>query len=283
MPFFEREGVRFNYRDTGEGVPFFFQHGLGADVEQPFGLFKPPQGFRLIAFDCRFHGRTDAAENKTKISLGLFADDLLAAMNFLEIKRAIMGGISMGAAIALNFTLRFPQRALGLVLQRPAWLAEPNRRNADIFQFVAKLIREHDAQTAVAELQRSSLYADILAESPDCANSLVLQLSNPGAKNAIEPLERIPLDAPNRDRAEWRRIKVPTLVMASHRDPIHPFEFGKIIAGEIPNAEFHELTPKSSSVERYREDSQRFIAGFLQKHFGSMETRGKTSREKAPL
>lgn len=271
MPCFERAGIRFHYHSVGEGVPFFFQHGLGADVAQPFGLFKPPAGFRMIAFDCRFHGRTGAAADE-KISLSLFADDLLALMDFLKINRAIVGGISMGAAIALNFALRYPRRTLGLVLLRPAWLAEPNKRNAEIFSFVARLIREHDPEAGVAELKRSQLYADILAESPDCANSLVLQLSNPRAKAAIGPLETIPLDAPNRDRAEWRQINIPTLVLANRQDPIHPFEFGEILAREIPRAEFHELTPKSVSVERYQENSQKFIAEFLEKNFSPLKS-----------
>jgi pimeloyl-ACP methyl ester carboxylesterase len=283
MPYFGRDGIRFHYRDTGEGLPFIFQHGLGGDVTQPFGLFNPPASFRLIAFDCRFHGQTGPAGDAKKIGLGLFAEDLLALLNFLKIERAVIGGISMGAAVALNFALRFPERTLGLVLQRPAWLAEPNRKNAEIYGLVAKLIREYDAPAGVAELKRSKLYADILAESPDCANTLVLQLSNPRAKEAIGPLERIPTDAPNRDRAEWQRVKVPTLVLANRQDPIHPFEFGEILAREIPGAEFHELTSKSASVERYREDSQRFIAEFLKKHFALTRTREKSPHKKNHL
>jgi pimeloyl-ACP methyl ester carboxylesterase/sugar phosphate isomerase/epimerase len=272
--FLDRGDAQIFYRQAGYGVPFFFQHGLGGDINQPLGLFDPPEGFRLIAFDCRFHGQTQSSD-ANKISLGVFADDLLALMDHLNIKRAIVGGISMGAAVALNFALRFPERVLGLVLQRPAWLAEPNQRNAGIFGFVAKLIREHDPKTGVAELKRSKLYADILAESPDCANSLVTQFAGPRAKEAISPLERIPLDAPNHDRGEWKHINVPTLVLANRQDPIHPFEFGEIYAREIPGAEFHELTCKSVSVERYGQDTQRFIEEFLLKHFGSSEAQKK--------
>jgi pimeloyl-ACP methyl ester carboxylesterase len=270
MPYFELDGVRFYYHSVGDGIPFFFQHGLGADVAQPFGLINPPAGFRLVAFDCRFHGQTSAPGDDKNISLSLFADDLRALMDYLNIERAVVGGISMGAAIALNFTLRFPERVLGLIMQRPAWLAEPNRRNAEIFGFVAKLIRELDTQSGAEALKRSQLYADILAESPDCANSLVLQLSNSRAKAAIAPLERIPLDAPNHDPEEWRQVKVPTLVLANRQDPIHPFEFGEILAREIPGAQFHELTAKSVSVERYRADSQKYIEQFLKKNFSSM-------------
>ena len=52
--FFERDGIRFHFRTAGDGIPFVYQHGLGADVNQPFKLFDPPEGFRkgdLITMD----------------------------------------------------------------------------------------------------------------------------------------------------------------------------------------------------------------------------------------
>jgi pimeloyl-ACP methyl ester carboxylesterase len=265
--FFERDGIRFHFRTAGEGIPFVYQHGLGADVNQPFKLFDPPNGFQLLSFDCRMHGQTATPADMTDISLASFADDLEGLLDFLGMERAIVGGNSMGAAVALNFALRFPQRTLGLVLHRPAWLDGPNLKNAEIFGFVAKLIRECEPEQAVEQLRRSQLYADIRAESVDCADSLMLQCAAPHARERIPRLAQIPLDAPNRDRAQWRNIKVPALVLANRQDPIHPFEFGEVLAREIPGAEFHELTPKSVSVERYETDVRRFLTEFLRKHF----------------
>jgi pimeloyl-ACP methyl ester carboxylesterase len=279
MAFFARDGLRFHFRESGAGIPFFYQHGLGADVDQPFGLFKPPQGFRLIAFDCRAHGQTEPVGDPQKMSLAAFADDLLALMDLLRIERAIVGGISMGAAVALNFALRFPQRVLALPLQRPAWLAEPNRRNIEIFGEVAKLIREQGGQAGAETFKCSKLYTEIMQESPDCANSLLLQFGSPRASERVVRLERLPQDAPNFDRADWRKIKCPTLILANRQDPIHPFEFGEILAREIPGAELCELTPKSVSVERYTQDVQCFIEGFLHsKTIGPDRTIGERLR-----
>lgn len=53
MAFFIHDGIQFHYQDTGSGLPFIFQHGLGADVAQPFGLFQPPPSIRLLAFNKR--------------------------------------------------------------------------------------------------------------------------------------------------------------------------------------------------------------------------------------
>jgi len=57
MPIFHHDGLKFHYRETGSGIPFVFQHGLGADLNQPLDLFRPPPGFRVLAFDCRAHGK----------------------------------------------------------------------------------------------------------------------------------------------------------------------------------------------------------------------------------
>ena len=268
--FFERDGIRFNYRTTGEGIPFVYQHGLGADLNQPFKLFDPPEGFRVLGFDCRMHGQTTMPAETNDISLASFADDMLGLLDFLGIERAVVGGISMGAAVALNFALRFPERTSALVLHRPAWLDGPNLKNAEIFEFVAKLIREYEPEQAVEQLRRSQLFADIRAESVDCADSLLLQCAAPHARERIPRLAQIPLDAPNHARAQWRDIKVPVLVLANRQDPIHPFEFGEVLAREIPQAEFHELTPKSVSVERYAADVRRFLSEFLRKHFAPL-------------
>jgi hypothetical protein len=36
MPNFVRDAVTFHCLDAGVGMPFVFQHGLGADATQPF-------------------------------------------------------------------------------------------------------------------------------------------------------------------------------------------------------------------------------------------------------
>ena len=122
MPVFHRDALDFYYRDEGECIPFVFQHGLGGDTSQTFGIYRPPPGFRMLTLDCRAHGLTRPVGDESKIGIASFADDMLALLDHLGIDRAIFGGISMGAATALNLALRHPERVMGLVLSRPAWL-----------------------------------------------------------------------------------------------------------------------------------------------------------------
>ena len=94
MPFLERDGITFHYRDKGAGLPFVFQHGLGGDVGQPFGLFQPPPGCRFLAMDFRAHGETRPLGDSGKLSIACFADDVIALMDTLSLPRAIVGGVS---------------------------------------------------------------------------------------------------------------------------------------------------------------------------------------------
>jgi pimeloyl-ACP methyl ester carboxylesterase len=264
---FAHDGIGFHYGSIGSGPPFFFQHGLGADVAQPFGLFHPPPGIRLVAFDCRAHGRTRPVGPEEKISLASFADDLLALMNYLKIEKAVVGGISMGAAIALNFALRHPQRVLGLVLHRPAWLDGPRPDNVAVFATIAGLLQKYGAEKGLALFKESEIYQRALVHSPADAASLAGQFLHPRAEETAARLARIPLDAPCSDRRQWRAISVPTLVMANSRDAIHPLEFGLTLAKEIPGAEFQEVTAKAVNAELHQSETQRFLEDFLRRHF----------------
>ena len=276
MPTFEREGLSFHYLDKGEGLPFVFQHGLGGDVSQPFGLYTPPAGVRLIGFDARAHGQTRPVGDVKRVGIAPFADDLIALLDFLGIGRAVVGGISMGAAVALNAALRFPDRVLGLVLARPAWLDRPLPENARVFPHVAQFLLKFGAVEGLTRYRESPEYRALLAASPDTARSLVAQFQEPRAEECVVRLERLPHDCPSHDREEWRALRVPTLVLGSRDDPVHPWECAEVLAREIPTAVLGEMTPKSRSFERHAADLQSAIDAFLSRRFGPG---GRTSLE----
>jgi pimeloyl-ACP methyl ester carboxylesterase len=263
MPFFQHDDIQFHYRDEGAGVPFFFQHGLGADLTQPFSLCQPPPGIRLVGFDARAHGQTKPTGPEDKISFDTFADDLRALMDHLQIRQAVVGGISMGAALTLNFALRHPGRVLGLVQSRPAWLDSPESYNVKMFSLITRLVREHGRVQGKERFLESPEYTETLAKWPDVANSLAGQFDNPAAEDTAFKFERIIRDAPCRDRREWANINVPTLILANRFDPIHPFEYGLEMQRLIPGAEFQEITGKAVSLEQHNADVQRALAGFL--------------------
>ena len=267
MPYFDHDAIRFHFQETGAGLPFVFQHGLGADVTQPIGLVRPPDGCRILAFDCRAHGLTEPVGPETKIAIASFADDLAALLDELRIERAVVGGISMGAAVSLNFALRFPDRALGIIQSRPAWLAGPNHENSRKFDYVAELLREHGPLRGKQFFVNSEMFHELQVESPDVANSLAGQFDSPRAAERAVRLARIPRDAPFDNLTQLAAIRVPVLVLANRHDPVHPFEYGETLAGAIEGAEFHEITAKSLSIDRHAADVRSHVTTFLQRHY----------------
>lgn len=267
MPTFAHDGLNFYYRESGSGVPFVFQHGLGADIEQPFEAFPPPRGCRLIAFDCRYHGRTEPRGPVERVSVSTFAEDLGALLDHLQIDSAVLGGISMGAAVALRFACSRPDRLLGLVQVRPAWLVGPNHRNAAVFSSIAELLRTRGTILGRQEFAASALYQSIAEESADAADSLAGQFEKPFAVERAARLERIPKESVVDSLRDLSKIGVPTLVLANQMDPIHPYDFGKEVARSIPGAILEPITPKSISTEMHFRELRSHLTTFLRKHF----------------
>ena len=267
MPYILHDGLSFNYSDTGSGTPFVFQHGLGADLTQPIALADLGKRFRLIAFDFRAHGGTHPIGPQEKIGIAPFANDVRAILDALNLECAIVGGISLGAAVSLNFALRFPDRVLGLILSRPAWLDAPNPWNVKIFTLIARLIAAHGPIKGQQLFKETLEYQQTLRDWPEVAQSLALQFERPGIEETAFKLDRLIHDTPSLDRREWSRLKVPTLVLGNKQDPIHPFEYAAQTADLIPGAELQEITPKAVSLDQHNADAQKAIAAFLKKNF----------------
>jgi pimeloyl-ACP methyl ester carboxylesterase len=204
-----------------------------------------------------------------KLNFDTLADDVVALMDLLQHDRAVVGGISMGAGVALNLALRYPQRVAGLVLSRPAWLDRSLPPAMLVYANIAYLIRQFGVAEGRRRYLASAAYAATWAESPDVAASLVGQFDAPQAAERIARLERMPLDRPCADPAACGQVDVPVLVLANRQDPLHPFALAQELARHFKQAEFAEVAAKSVSRERHRADVQAALAVYLARVLGS--------------
>jgi pimeloyl-ACP methyl ester carboxylesterase len=267
MCVFERDGIIFHFREEGRGLPFLFQHGLGGDLSQPFAVYRAPAGIRQLAFDFRAHGQTHPPGDPTSLTIATLADDLIAFLDHLAIDRAVIGGISLGSATAVNVALRYPDRVDGLVLSRPAWIDGPLQENVRLYGTIARLIRDPGPKEGLEHFRKTPEFLAMDRESPDCARSLIGQFEQPRAEEFVARLERLPGDAPCSHRDEYGKIGVPTLILGNRQDPIHPWPFAETLAQLIPRAVLREITPKSVSPEMHSSDVQRSIDAFMTTHF----------------
>jgi pimeloyl-ACP methyl ester carboxylesterase len=264
MPFLESDGVRFHYALSGSQGPLVaFQHGLGGDVSQPQGILGGSTLLRTLSFDCRGHGLTQPLGPPERLTFASFADDLRNVVDALGVRRATVGGLSMGAGVALNFVLRYPARARALILSRPAWLDVGYPVNLAIFCTMASSLREQGVERTRQSLLADPEFHRIQAVSRDNAASILRQLDRPNLAATTATLAHLPADNPCPTPQAWRRVAVPTLVLVNGLDALHPVEYGKRLASEIRGATLVELTPKETDPVRHARETREAIERFV--------------------
>lgn len=102
--------IAMAYDDQGKGPAVLLIHGfpLNRQMWKPQLLPIAEAGFRVIAPDLRGFGESDAPAGS--YSMDVFADDIIALLDRLDIEQAVVGGMSMGGYILLNLLERYPDR-----------------------------------------------------------------------------------------------------------------------------------------------------------------------------
>ena len=112
-------GIAMHYLEWGEPdpVPLIWAHGFSSTayefVEVGPGLAEA--GLHVIAVTYRGHGRTGLPA--APFSLADIADDLAALMDLKGLSCSVVGGLSLGGAVATTFYENYPDRVAGLVLE----------------------------------------------------------------------------------------------------------------------------------------------------------------------
>ncbi len=263
MPFVDLAGGRFHYAEVGSGRPFVFAHGLGGDASQPLGFCTDLDGWRAVAIDFRGHGRTVAGLESAQLSFDGFAGDLAAVLDRLRLDRVVLGGISMGAGVALALALAQPARVTGLALVRPAWLDASFPANLRAFPLVARLLEEHGEDEGERRFRQSPEFAELAAGSTAAATSLLAQFHRPQARARCAVLAAMPGSVPVRPLARCGELRVPTLVVVNGQDPVHPEALGEQLAAAIPGARLGRITPKAVAESRHASDLEGVLREFL--------------------
>jgi pimeloyl-ACP methyl ester carboxylesterase len=100
---FDSNGVRIRYIEQGQGAPIVLIHGYTGTLERHWvnsGVFTDlAKRYRVIALDCRGHGRSDKPTTADAYGVEM-ARDVVRLLDHLDIGRAHVVGFSMGAFIA---------------------------------------------------------------------------------------------------------------------------------------------------------------------------------------
>ncbi len=261
-------GATLNYvdelRGTAVGPAVFFHHGMGGDLSQPLGLLPELRVSRLIVPDARGHGASSHLTRIADANFDLLADDVMRLADHLGLQRFVAAGISLGAGVSLNLALRYPERIEALLLARPAWLDRPLEAwKQEIYAAIAELLETEDAADAATLLSARKDFQQLAAEFPATGSSLRGQLTRPQARQSTAVLRGFPQTAPSSDACEWVGVAIPTLVIAHHDDPFHPYDVGTEHARLIPGATLTTIASKEADAAGFTAGFAAAVQGFL--------------------
>ena len=229
MPRADVNGISLYYEVAGSGPPLVFVHGFSCGIRSWDPQVRAfSKRFRVVTYDVRGHGITEAPRDPGRYSQPTSIADLAGLLDHLKIRRAFVGGLSMGGNIALNFALTHPDRVRALIVadtgsgsdESAEWIA-----GAHAFADAAERSVEAFADMACA----NPLFARFVAQGPEAErfirSCLMTHRGHGIAHTAREVLAKRPtLYALE---AKLRELRVPTLlIVGEHDDPcvrVHAF------------------------------------------------------------
>jgi 3-oxoadipate enol-lactonase len=200
-------GLQVAYAVEGAGPPLILLHGASSAGRLDFGHQLPllRRSFHCYLPDARGHGGTRWTPDGPLVHERL-ADDLVAFADALGLTSVHLAGLSMGAATALAFAIRHPDRVRSLVLAGITPEREPRASVARRLLDPERIRRQQPAWAATLDRRHDPVQGEGAWER------LLPML---GEAAATQPLP---------EPAAMRRVTAPALVIVGDRDPFVPVD-----------------------------------------------------------
>src|SRR5262245_51884669 len=209
---------------------------------------------RLVLWEPRGHARSDSPEDPARYSFQRWVLDLKTVLDHLRIRKAHLGGLSLGAGIATRFALRFPGRARSLVVTNSS-------SAAGLPLSVENLVMRARSIEITLTKGMDAMAEFAMAANPNVSERLAL---DPGARDEFyEEYRRLaPIGYANSLRAllamdhitdQLPRLRLPVLLIGGDRDPsLAPM---KVMHRRVSGSKLVVLSPASHFANRDQPDA----------------------------
>jgi pimeloyl-ACP methyl ester carboxylesterase len=113
----DRNGVKIHYEVHGSGPTILLSHGYSSTCRMWDGQISALKDrYQVVVWDFRGHGESDYPADAGLYSEALTVGDMLALLDTVGAKKAIVAGLSLGGYMSLAFNASHPERARALML-----------------------------------------------------------------------------------------------------------------------------------------------------------------------
>lgn len=217
----EANGISMNYELSGSGRCFTLIHGAGDNLNEWYNQVPVfSQHYQVLTYDVRGHGQTELPEGE--LTTELWAEDLYALLKVLNINETILLGFSMGGAIALGFTIAYPEMVKALILSNSGGAARPRRSEEEIRQMETRrqaqieAIKKEGMEAVVRDRISRTFSPGFAEKNPETVERYKSILLQNDPEGYLRVMQRMGRAATSPDLS---KITCPTLIIAGEHDP----------------------------------------------------------------
>lgn len=231
-----------HYRREGtarlDSLPVVLIHGTGASLLTWNGWTDSLKNdYQVIRLDLPAYGLTGPNANHN-YSLDYYADFLGQFLDKLGVKKCVLGGNSLGWAVAWTFALKYPARVGKLILIDAAGYPMQSKSVPITFQMarlpVVNQLFTKITPRAVVEGSIKNVYANPSKVTPELVDQYWDMAKRAGNRAAF--MAR--MSAAKTPDSTWQQIKtltMPTLIMWGAQDLLIPIGIARRFEADLPN------------------------------------------------
>jgi pimeloyl-ACP methyl ester carboxylesterase len=238
VPYFNYDGFKISYEQRGSrGAarerPLVLIHGLllSRKHHYPLADVLAKSGNRVILIDLLGHGESDRPQHSRYYTMELFARQVVALLDHLDVPEAVVGGTSLGANVSLEVAAHASNRCRGLLIEMPVLeraapaagsmflpLVVAYAEVAPLFHYLGSLVKKLPRGVHVY----GDVLIDLLSRDPESSAAVLHGLLT--GRLAPHPADREKFDHE-------------ALIIGHERDLLHPFSDASALNRELPNSE----------------------------------------------
>ena len=236
----EVNDTKLYYETAGEGDVIIFVHGNEGDRRHwDFQFLSLATEFKVIRYDVRGYGKSALPDSE--IAYGN-QEDLKALLDYLNIPKAHVCGLSMGSGIAVNFALSYPEMCNSLIPIGP-WaggygFGEYKTPASDslfyVMGVVSSIAKEKGSKAATDYFWKGNSVFRNTVRSKKALDHLIMVGYDYSFWGFINPSKGLPNQPVA--MAHLGEIDIPTLIVTAEYDLEACREIAAIMKNEIPNS-----------------------------------------------